>query len=264
MSAAAMFTPGAGDFHIPVTVRLADLPRGQQLAAWRVYSAILDFLPRGKTELDGRYTDRILRQSPWLRDYSPRFIQKGLKILTDLGIIRRQFSEGHRIIIVTGRLRGRPNPATAAGDRAGAGTGSGRPATRTAARPASIPNVGVIPPATPEQLAAAAAAQEIDPGPPPSAEDQAAAEEIFRQSRARREAADKAKARADARGRNRAGTAAASTTRDPNSPGMTAQAILEARRQAAGLRITPGPDPGPAPGPDPDPDPGSPPRRAGP
>lgn len=260
MSAAAMFTPGSGDFHIPVTVRLADLPRDQQLAAWRVYSAILDFLPRGKTQLGVRYTDRILQQSPWLRGYSRRFIQKGLKILTDLGIIRREFSEGRRIITVTGRLRGRTKTQTATGNQAG----SARPAAPTAARPASIPNVGVVPPATPEQIAAAAAAQDKGPEAPPSAEDQAAAEEIFRQSRARRAAADKARARADARGRNRAGTAADSTTRDPNAPGMTAQAILEARRQAAGLRIAPEADPGPASGSGPDPEPGNPPRRAGP
>src|SRR5262249_20544016 len=110
MSAAALFTPGAGDFHVPVSVRLADLPRGQQLAAWRVYSAILPFLPRGHTELGERFTDRILRQSPWLRDYSRRFVQKGLRILTDLGIIRRIPHHGRRIIVVVGRLRGSDKP----------------------------------------------------------------------------------------------------------------------------------------------------------
>lgn len=238
MSAAALFTPGAGDFHVPVSVRLADLPRGQQLAAWRVYSAILDFLPRGQTELGERFTDRVLRQSPWLRDYSRRFVQKGLRILSELGIIRRILQHGRRIIIVVGRLRGsdKPKPRAKAEPKP------------SPAKASTIPNVGTVTGATPVQVAAARAqlvAQQAEP-PAPTPEEKAEIDRILEESRRRREAAGRAKLRPT--------PVNAPRPAEPGSPGMTAQAALEAKRQAIGVRIAPDPDPGP----------GSPPRPAGP
>lgn len=187
MSAAALFTPGAGDFHVPVSVRLADLPRGQQLAAWRVYSAILDFLPRGQTELGERFTDRVLRQSPWLRDYSRRFIQKGLRILTELGIIRRIPQHGRRIIVVVGRLRGsdKPRPRAKAD------------ATPAPTRSSAIPNVGIVKGATLEQIAAARAqleAHQAEP-PEPTPEEKAELDQFLEESRRRRDASGRAKLR---------------------------------------------------------------------
>ena len=149
MSARALFLPGAGDFHIPVTVRLADLPRGQKLAAWLVYSAVVNYLRAGNTELGERYTDRVLQQSPWLRGFSLRFIQKGLRILTNLGLIKRIPSHGRRRIIVTGRLRGRPKPQPRAQAQAGT-KGQAKPK-----KPPGRPNPPAKP-ATPQQLAAAA------------------------------------------------------------------------------------------------------------
>jgi hypothetical protein len=178
MSAAALFLPGAGDFHVPVTVRLADIPRGHQRAAWRVFSAIIDFLRRDRTELGERYTDRILQQSPWLKGYGRRFIQKGLKILQDLGLIQRIRQHGRRRIVITGRLRGRarlPKP---------------QPKPK-ATKPASIPNVGTVPTTTPEQLAAvqaAIAAAQAQPQPM-TAQEQAEAQTVLDQIRARRQAA---------------------------------------------------------------------------
>lgn len=238
MSAAALFTPGAGDFHVPVSVRLADIPRGQQLAAWRVYSAILDFLPRGQIELGERFTDRVLGQSPWLKGYSRRFIQKGLRILTALGIIRRIPQHGRRIIVVVGRLRGSDKPKTRA-------KAEPKP---TPARASTIPNVGIVADATPEQVAAARAQldahQAEDPEPTP--EEKAEVDRFLEESRRRREAAARAKLRPT--------LVNAPRPDDPKAPGMTAQAALEAKRQAIGVRIAPEPDPGP----------GSPPRPAGP
>lgn len=238
MSAAALFTPGAGDFHVPVSVRLADLPRGQQLAAWRVYSAILDFLPRGHTELGERFTDRVLRQSPWLRDYSRRFVQKGLRILTNLGIIRRVPQHGRRLIVVVGRLRGsdKPKPRAKAQPRP------------QPAKASTIPNVGTVKGASPVQIAAVRAqlvAQQAEP-PAPTPEEKAEVDRILEESRRRREAAARAKLRPT--------LVTAPRPDDPKAPGMTAQAILEAKRQAIGVRIAPEPDPGP----------GSPPRPTGP
>jgi hypothetical protein len=49
----------------------------------------------------------MLHQSPWLRDYGLRFIQKGLKILEDLGMIKRDRRYGRRTIFILERLRGK-------------------------------------------------------------------------------------------------------------------------------------------------------------
>ena len=242
MSAAALFTPGSGDFHVPVSIRLADIPRGQQLAAWRVYSAVVDFLRRGQTQPDERFTDRILQQSPWLNGYSRRFVQKGLKTLTGLGIIRRIPHHGRRLIVVTGRLRGRDQPKPAA-------KADARPSK---AKPSSIPNVGIIPPTTPEQLAAAQAriAAQLAEPPEPTPEEKDALDRFMEESRQRRQAAQRARLRPT--------LVNAPRPADPNAPGRTAQAALEARRHAMGVRIAPEPEP------DPDPGPGSPPQSAGP
>jgi hypothetical protein len=181
MSAAALFTAGSGDFHIPITVRLADIPKGQQLAAWRVFSAIIDFLRKGRTELGERYTDRLLHQSPWLKDYSLRFIQKGLRTLSELGLIRRVRQYGRRIITVLGRLRGRqPKHERKARDP---------PAQKAQPEGEPIPNVGRILPMTAEQQAAHEVnlARAEAEAPPPTAEETAQAAALFQFLRDRRE-----------------------------------------------------------------------------
>ena len=114
MSASALFAKN-GDFYIPVTVQLAQIPRGDRTAAWLVYSALVDNLRPGQTVLGERFTDRVLRQSPWLHGYSYRFVQKGLHVLEQWGIIKRERGHGRRIITFTGRLRpsgktARPEP----------------------------------------------------------------------------------------------------------------------------------------------------------
>jgi hypothetical protein len=123
MSAAALFIPttdqGAGSYYVPVSVRIAELPRDLRPAADAVWKAIMDFLPRGKTQFT--ITDRMLRQSRWLRDYSYRFLQKGLWVLEHvLGVIERHRAHGRRTIVVLDRLRGRtrPTPKSKQGDQA--------------------------------------------------------------------------------------------------------------------------------------------------
>lgn len=235
MSAAALFTPGAGDFHIPVTVRLKDLPRGERTAAWLVNTAILDFLRKGRTELGERYTDLVLSQSPWLRGYSLRFIQKGLRILERIGIISRRRAHGRRTIIIVGRLRGRPNVER-----------KPKEGTKGKAEPKAIQSTNVVViPATPEQAAAtkasldaekeAARAREEE-GAGLTAEDLAAAERLMERARQKREAAE-------AKDRPRPAVATGDVARGPSAPGMTAQAALEARRKAMGIRIAPEPKP---------------------
>lgn len=142
MSAKALFIPttdqGAGSYWDAVTERIAELPRDEQDAAIRVWMAILSFLPEART--DFVITDRMLRQSRWLRDYSLRFVQKGLHALQRIGLIDRERRRGRRKIVVLDRLRGRePRQATAG------------PAPAKS-RPTMIPNVGAIPATTPEQL----------------------------------------------------------------------------------------------------------------
>jgi hypothetical protein len=235
MSAAALFTPGEGSFHTPHSQRLNALPPSLRVAASEAWHAILDILRRGKTETDERVTDRVLAQH---MGRSRRFVQKGLKALQDLGMIRRCRQHGRRIIVVLERLRGRtkPQPRTKA---------DSRPA---AARSSQIPNVGTVPHTTPEQLAAVqaqiAAQQAATPEPTP--EEMADAQRILEESRRRREAAQRAKLRP--------ALVNAPRPADPNAPGRTAQAALEARRHAMGIRIVP----------DTDQNPGSPPRTAGP
>jgi hypothetical protein len=223
MSASALFTPVAGDFFVPVSVRLATLPRCDQLCTWRVYCAILDYLPRGCTELGERFTDRVLRQSPWLEGYSSRFVQRGLQILDRIGIIRRERAHGRRRIIIVGRLRGSTKP---------------EPQPRAGAKPtrsSSVPNVGTIVGATPEQVAIARAriAATDDELPAASDEDLAEVAKFLEESKRRREA----KAQQSAR--------PAPLPRVAGAAGTAAQVLLESRRQSMGIRIVPDQPAGP-------------------
>ena len=226
MSAAALFTPGEGSFHTPHSQRLNALPPGLRVAASEVWHAIVDILRRGQTETDERITDRVLAQHT---GRSRRFVQKGLKALQDLGMITRRRQHGRRCIIVIERLRGRtkarPTPKADA-----------RP---SATRSSSIPNVGKVPETTPEQLAAARA--RIDaadaPLPEPTPEEKAAVDRFLDESRRRRQAAGRARLRPDRVNVPRPAV--------PDAPGMTAQAALEARRHALGVRIAPEPEASP-------------------
>lgn len=90
-------------FSREVLSQFAKLPRSGRTAACLVYMALIDLPPGGGTELGEEYTDRILGQSPWLAGYGARFLQKGLLILEDSGIISRSRQHGRRLIRVTGR-----------------------------------------------------------------------------------------------------------------------------------------------------------------
>jgi DNA-binding transcriptional MocR family regulator len=231
MSAAALFTPGAGSFHTPHSQRLNVLPPKLRVAASETWHAILDLLRRGQTETDERITDRVLSQH---MGRSRRFVQKGLKALQDLGMIRRRRQFGRRVIIVLERLRGRPKPQPK--PRAA----DAKPA---AAKPPSVPNVGVIPPASPEHIAAAKAANDaIRAGDyrEPTAEEKAEAQRFLEESRRRRQAAERAKERPK--------VVIAPAPGNPGTPGLTAQAVLDARRKAMGIRVAPDPDPDHGPG----------------
>jgi hypothetical protein len=139
MSAAALFTTEpTGRPFIPVIVNLADIPRSKQFAAWKVYSAVVDCLYKGKTETSEAVTDKFLQKNTWLKGFSLRFIQKGLKALELAGLIRRTHRYGtRRRIYVLGRLKGRPRPSSKAKGQAEAkGTKPGKPAaTPNVARP---------------------------------------------------------------------------------------------------------------------------------
>jgi len=243
MSAAALFTPGEGSFYTPHSEKINALPPTRRVAASEVWHTVLDRLRRGQTQTDERVTDRVLAQ---LLDRSRRFVQKGLKALQDLGLIERRPRHGRRIIIVLERLRGSDRPRTRT--RADA-----KPA---AGKPASVPNVGVIPPTTPAQLAAAQAEREC---PEPTPEQLAEAERILEESRQRREQARRAEEARQGRGRTRRSglrpvlvNAPAPITDVPDdAPGRSVQAIIEAKRQAMGIRVVPGTAPAPAPDADP-------------
>jgi hypothetical protein len=224
MSAAALFTPGSGSFHTPHSQRLNALPAGRRVAATETWHALLDILRRGTTETDERVTDRVLAQH---MGRSRRFVQKGLKALQDLGMIRRHRQHGRRIIVVLERLRGRTRPLPRADARPAGGKTS------------QVPNVGIVPAATPEQVMTAQAriaAASAEP-PEPTPEEVAEAERILEESRRRRQAAQRPRLRPTLVG--------APGPADQNVPGRAAQVAIEARRQAMGVRIAPEPDPGP-------------------
>jgi hypothetical protein len=143
VSASALFVPtsdeGSGSYYAPVSQRIAELPRGRQHAADQVWKALMELLRRGQTQ--ATVTDRMLRQTRWLRHYSLRFIQKGLQALESLGLIERRRARGLRTIVILDRLRGRARP---------------KPRARAeAAAPAPHP----IPAGPPVPAAAAAAAK---------------------------------------------------------------------------------------------------------
>ncbi len=158
MSAKALFADG-GDEYVPISVRIAEgkltearkdgsakLSRSEVTAAVKVWNAIVQFLPRGKADL--RITDSMLQRSEWLHQFSLRYVQKGLKALEDIRFIERERRRGLRRIIVLARIRGKSTKSS--------------PTSKHAQTPGlnQIPNVGTIPMATPEQVAAAAAAKQ--------------------------------------------------------------------------------------------------------
>jgi hypothetical protein len=106
MSARPLFQPG-GQAWSGVPGNWHEIPRGDRLAAWCVWMAILGCLADGELMLGERWTDRMLLQTPWLRGYKRRFVQKGLKTLEARGIIARKRQYGRRTITITGRLAGR-------------------------------------------------------------------------------------------------------------------------------------------------------------
>lgn len=220
MSASALFVAGEGDYHLPLTVRLASLPRHQFEAASRAYYALIDLLRKGRTELGEAVTDRFLmNNSPWLKGYSLRFVQKGLKALQDIGVIARKRQHGRRIITILVRLRGRIKPDP----KAKAPAKGARPSV------SMIPNVGVVADCTPEQVAAsqaliAAAEAGTLPVPEPSAEDIATGQRFLEAARRRREGA-------------------APVVRVASAPKMTPERL---KRQLAEIRSRrKPPDPGP-------------------
>jgi hypothetical protein len=227
MSAAALFTAGSGSFFTPHSERLDALPPSLRVAASETWHAVVQLLRRGQAQTDERVTDRVLAHK---MGRSLRFVQKGLRALQDLEMIRRVRQFGRRIIIVLERLRGRDQPrARTQAD-----------AKPTATRSAPIPNVGFVRPLTHEQIAAAQArllaAQQAEL-PEPTPEEQAVLDRFLEESRRRRAAAQRAKLRPNLVNVPR--------PLAPDAPGMTAQAALEAKRRALGARVAPDPAPGP-------------------
>lgn len=109
MSAQAFFShQGDGHAYSPTVELIWNLPTGQQAAATAVWSAICLRTRQGSTEL--RITDSMLLRSPSLRGRSLQFLRKGLKALTDLGMIDRERRRGLRTIFVVGRIKGRTRP----------------------------------------------------------------------------------------------------------------------------------------------------------
>jgi hypothetical protein len=174
MSAKALYSIEGGDFWIPVSELLANLPKGKKLAGELVWHAIVDYLPRDPPlDKDGkprtpelRITDRMLQMSPWLEGFSLRFIQKGLQALSapyekrnkdgtfrtvnedGVGLIYRERRRGLRTIFIIRKLKGGKK-------------GADRP-PRKQADPRTVPiqNDRKSPAASPAQIAAAARAVE--------------------------------------------------------------------------------------------------------
>ena len=160
MSAASIWVPkGQGSGWIP-SLAIGDLPySGAEV--WRGLMMVL----QGKIECDR--PDRYLAQ---LLGKKPRFIQKGLKILDDIGVIRRIREHGRRRILILIRLScsmAGEKPRGRAAKKAPAAALTVAP-TRAATEP---------PPQTPEQRAEfEAALREVMSTvcTPPSAPDRAA------------------------------------------------------------------------------------------
>lgn len=237
MSAAALFTAGSGSYFTPHSERLDVLTANQRVAASEAWNAVLRSLRRGQTETDERVTDRVLAH---LLDRGQRFVQKGLKVLEDLGMIRRVRRFGRRSIVVLERFRGREKPQAR-------GKGDARP-------PAT--GAGSTPRCTPEQTAAAHARIAAAARPPePTPEEIAAGQRLLDEARKRREAAERGKAKL------RPVLLQPPRTDAPNVPGRAVQDFLDAKRRALGL--PPAPPPAPPPDPPPDPSAGPPPRPDG-
>jgi hypothetical protein len=83
---------------------IAGLPRSERLAADLTWKAIIESLKRGETEL--KIGDEDLRQNRWLRNYAPRFVQKGLRAIQSLGLIDRRRRRGVRTITLLPLLDG--------------------------------------------------------------------------------------------------------------------------------------------------------------
>jgi hypothetical protein len=79
---------------------LQKLARDRHEAAKNVWNAIWSLMPLGETELGFRFTDRVLRQTIYLRRFSYRYVQKGLNALEELGAIKRKRRNGRRKIKV--------------------------------------------------------------------------------------------------------------------------------------------------------------------
>lgn len=224
-------------------IRAAEIPTALRAAMTEVWDALLHFNELNLDILPDILTDRFLAQ---YLGRSRRFVQKGLHGLHNgfervlageptgehvPGIIIRHSGkefEGRRVIQITGHLAGEKKKDAKAG-RKPAG-----PADRKAS---SIPNVGTVAATTPEQVAAAqaqVAATQAGELPEPTAEDLAELERFREESRKRREAAERKKARPRIE--------LDPTPRDPAAPGLSAQAILEARRKEMGIRVGPAPD----------------------
>jgi DNA-binding transcriptional ArsR family regulator len=220
MSARALFVPsaeeGSGSYWFAVSQRIAGIKREDgRHAADEVWKAIVDFLPGDRASFT--ITDRMLRQSSWLADYSYRFIQKGLKALQDAGIIDRERRRGRRKIIVLDRLRAGQERQKKQGSPA-----APAPSTATT-RPMATPNLQDR--AIESELASKVAPLEL------TIEEEEEAQAVLERSKKRREAEA-------ARLRPRPRVAAPSHA--DGSPGTAAQAALEARR--AQLAVIPPPD----------------------
>jgi DNA-binding GntR family transcriptional regulator len=99
MSAASLFRPG-GDFYSPIPDPIFDL-----LEPARRPAAILVARYLVKKEQAGRFderiTDEVIVQATGL---SQRSVQRALRGLEGLGMIRRRRSHGRRVITITGTL----------------------------------------------------------------------------------------------------------------------------------------------------------------
>jgi hypothetical protein len=132
MSAKALFAVN-GDPYICVTQRITDsvLDRSRKQAATAAWEAIVSVLKPGESELGFRWTDRMLAQTARLREYSLRYVQKGLNALHELDLIDRLRRRGRRRIVVLGRL--------AAGSKAPSAKQKRRPEARAPDLAQTIP-----------------------------------------------------------------------------------------------------------------------------
>lgn len=152
-----------------------------------------------------------------------RSAQMSLDMAAAMGLIERSRDygpHGGRVIVIVVELAGPrsktpPKPGTHARNKA----------ERKRTEPGQVPNVGPVRAPEPPEL------------PEPTAEEKAAVDRFMEESRKRREAAERSKAKAPA------GSAVNQSPRTPDGPGMKAQAVLEARRKELGIKNVPDPKP---------------------